>query len=91
VAQDRLGRLSRRERQVMELLAAGLRVREIAREMSLTEKTVRNYLSSIYEKLNVHSQAEAILCWIGHLEPPERGAAFRSATAELDPVDGNEP
>jgi DNA-binding NarL/FixJ family response regulator len=66
---DRLRRLSRRERQIMEMLAAGLRVRDVAHQMFLTEKTVRNYLSSIYGKLNVHSQSEAILCWLGHLDP----------------------
>ncbi|MBP5939505.1 response regulator transcription factor [Streptomyces sp. LBUM 1476] len=59
--------LSERERQVMELLAAGQGVRDIARGMFLTEKTVRNYLSRIYAKLEVRGRSEAILRWLGHL------------------------
>lgn len=57
--------LSPQERQIMTLLTSSLRVREVAREMFLTEKTVRNYLSRIYKKLGVHSQSEAILHWLG--------------------------
>lgn len=60
--------LSRRERQVMDLLASGRRVEDISRELFLTDKTVRNYLSRIYRKLDVRSQSGAILRWLGHLE-----------------------
>ncbi|MFJ2904660.1 LuxR C-terminal-related transcriptional regulator [Streptomyces sp. NPDC087212] len=62
-----LPHLSLRERQLMDLLAAGLGVREVAEAMSLTDKTVRNYLSRVYTKLGVHRQSEAILYWLGHL------------------------
>ncbi|MEU1276575.1 response regulator transcription factor [Streptomyces sp. NPDC005799] len=70
VATNRSGavtRLSPRESQVMEQLAAGRSVAEVADRLALTEKTVRNYLSSIYAKLNVRRQAEAILMWLGRL------------------------
>ncbi|WP_416972046.1 LuxR C-terminal-related transcriptional regulator [Streptomyces sp. 4F14] len=70
---DRRSRLSPRERQVMDQLAVGLGVREIARRMVLTHKTVRDYVSRIYGKLGVHSRAEAVLCWLGHVEPGEAG------------------
>ncbi len=66
---DRRSALSQRERQVMNLLASGMKVREVARHMVLTEKSVRNYLSRIYHKLEVRGQSEAILYWIGRLEP----------------------
>jgi DNA-binding NarL/FixJ family response regulator len=69
VAVPQLPQLSLRERQVMDLLATGHGVRDVARELVLTDKTVRNYLSRIYRKLDVRSQTEAILCWLGHLEP----------------------
>ncbi|WP_217214830.1 response regulator transcription factor [Streptomyces sp. AC550_RSS872] len=62
-----LRKLSQRERQLMELLTAGQSVRDIAREMFLTEKTVRNYLSRIYGKLEVRGRSEAILRWLGHM------------------------
>ncbi|MGW1712655.1 helix-turn-helix transcriptional regulator [Streptomyces sp. NPDC002156] len=65
VSPDRLPRLSPRERQVMDLLVAGLGVREVAQEMFLTDKTVRNYLSRIYSKLGVRRQSEAVLHWVG--------------------------
>ncbi|MFI5800212.1 LuxR C-terminal-related transcriptional regulator [Streptomyces sp. NPDC051677] len=67
---DHRSTLSPRERQVMDLLASGMKVREVAQRMFLTEKSVRNYLSRIYRKLHVRGQSEAILCWIGCLEAP---------------------
>lgn len=67
---DRLQQLSRRERQVMELLVSGRGVSDVAREMFLTDKTVRNYLSRIYVKLNARCLSEAILYWLGHLDAP---------------------
>jgi len=72
-----LCKLSERERQVMELLVAGHGVRDIARDMFLTEKTVRNYLSRIYGKLGVRGRSEAILSWLGHLG----GGAYGEVTA----------
>ena len=57
--------LSRRERQVMDLLSLGLKVAEIGQRLSLTVKTVRNYLSHIYAKLGVAGRTEAVLLWLG--------------------------
>ncbi len=54
-------RLSGRERQVLDLLAAGRRTHEIASALSLSPKTVSNQLTSIYNKLGVADRAEAIL------------------------------
>ncbi|MFD4505047.1 LuxR C-terminal-related transcriptional regulator [Streptomyces sp. NPDC058457] len=72
---DLARRLTRRERQVVELLTTGLGVREIAGAMFLTEKTVRNYLSRVYPKLGVQCRSDAILRWLGRLEPdtPDAG------------------
>ncbi|MDQ0958286.1 DNA-binding NarL/FixJ family response regulator [Streptomyces sp. B4I13] len=69
VAPKNLPRLTLREQQVMDLLASGRRVRDIARELALSDRTVRNYLGHIYRKLGARSQAEAILYWLGRLEP----------------------
>lgn len=57
--------LSRRERQVMDLLSLGCKVTEIGQRLSLTVKTVRNYLSRIYAKLGVDGRTEAVLLWLG--------------------------
>ena len=60
-----LGSLTAREREVLNLLARGLSNREIAEELVITNKTVKNHLSRIYEKIGVHSRAEAIALWLG--------------------------
>ena len=56
-----LVRLSQRETEVLELIASGYVNKEIADKLNLTLQTVRSYLKTIYEKLHVHSRAEAIL------------------------------
>jgi DNA-binding NarL/FixJ family response regulator len=53
--------LTRREREVLDLLAAGKRNSVIARELSLSEKTVRNHLSSVLAKLHVADRSAAIV------------------------------
>ncbi|GAB2936405.1 response regulator transcription factor [Streptomyces heilongjiangensis] len=57
--------LSRRERQIMELLCTGLGAQEIGLRLRLSEKTVRNNLSNIYAKLDVRGSTEAVLRWLG--------------------------
>jgi two-component system, NarL family, nitrate/nitrite response regulator NarL len=53
-------RLSGRESQVARLVAAGLRNKEIGRELGLTEGTVKIYMHSIYQKLQVKSRVELV-------------------------------
>ncbi len=53
--------LSRREREVLGLLAQGHNNLEISQKLVLSEKTVRNYVSHIYEKLQINSRGEAIV------------------------------
>ena len=52
--------LSERERQVLELVARGYDNRRIARALFLSDKTVRNHVSSLFTKLDVPDRAEAI-------------------------------
>jgi DNA-binding NarL/FixJ family response regulator len=51
--------LSGQERRVLALITVGDTNREIARQLNLGEGTVRNYVSSIFEKLGVANRAEA--------------------------------
>ncbi|MEV8532582.1 response regulator transcription factor [Streptomyces sp. NPDC051211] len=51
--------LTDRELEVLELVAGGLGNRQIARRLFLAEKTVRNYISRIFAKLEVHDRTTA--------------------------------
>ncbi|MFC9634000.1 LuxR C-terminal-related transcriptional regulator [Streptomyces mirabilis] len=53
--------LTSREAEILELLADGMNNRQIARRLFLAEKTVRNYVSRIFTKLEVHDRAAAVL------------------------------
>jgi DNA-binding NarL/FixJ family response regulator len=53
--------LSEREREVLDLMARGEGNAGIARRLFLSEKTVRNYVSSIFTKLDVDSRPAAIV------------------------------
>ena len=51
--------LSRREREVLLMVAKGWTNQRISEELGLKQQTIRNYLSNIFDKLNVHSRTEA--------------------------------
>ena len=57
-AQDDFGRLTDREREVLQLIAEGHSNRKIAELLSVTEKTVEAHRARLMDKLNVHSIAE---------------------------------
>jgi two-component system response regulator DevR len=62
IAEDiRLESLSRQEQRILELLSEGLSNREIAAEMFLAEKTVKNYVSNLLAKLGFQRRTEAAL------------------------------
>jgi DNA-binding NarL/FixJ family response regulator len=52
--------LSPREREVLELLAAGASNQAIAGSLSVTVNTVRNHVQSVLTKLGAHSKLEAV-------------------------------
>jgi DNA-binding NarL/FixJ family response regulator len=54
-----LGALSEQEIKVLTLIAQGLTNRQIGRQMSLSEKTVKNYVSNILTKLGLRSRTQA--------------------------------
>jgi DNA-binding NarL/FixJ family response regulator len=53
--------LTGRERELLDLVGRGWDNARIAEELSLSEQTIRNYLSRLYGKLGVQSRAEAIV------------------------------
>lgn len=56
---DPIGDLSKRDRQLLELLGEGLTNREISEKMFLSEKTVKNYVSSLLGKLGIQRRSQA--------------------------------
>lgn len=59
--QNKLPRMTEREEEVARLLVKGLNNQEIGRQLSISDGTVRNYISVLYGKLEVNSRAEAIV------------------------------
>lgn len=53
--------LSAREREVLGLLAQGIRIADIAMELAISRHTVGDHVKNIYRKLNISSRAEAAL------------------------------
>lgn len=53
--------LSKREREILSLITEGLGNAEIAARLSISEKTVRNHVSNLFDKLGVWSRAQAIV------------------------------
>ena len=56
---DELSLLSEQERKILDLIADGKTNKEIAQEIFLSDKTVKNYVSSILSKLNLRRRSEA--------------------------------
>jgi len=63
---ENLARLSYRELQVLALVAEGKTNKEIAEKVFLSEKTVRNYVSTILGKLNLSTRSEAAAYAVRH-------------------------
>jgi DNA-binding NarL/FixJ family response regulator len=54
-------RLTAREMEVLRLVARGLNNRDIAKELFISENTVKNHIRNILEKLQLHSRMEAVV------------------------------
>ncbi len=64
--------LSRREQEVLDLLARGYLYKEIAERLNVSVPTVNTYVRRIYEKLQVRSRAQAVAKY-AHLAGPKQG------------------
>ena len=69
-ARDRLPSLSPRELEVLNVLATGKSTKEIARQLYLSEPTVKTHLANIYRKLEVNNRISAVAVardnsWLG--------------------------
>ncbi len=52
-----------REREIMQFISEGLSNRQIAARLVISEKTVKNHICSIYQRLGVHGRSQAISHW----------------------------
>ena len=59
-------KLTRREIEVLKLLAEGLFNKEIAYKLSISEKTVKNHVSNIFKKIGVSDRTQAAVYAIKH-------------------------
>jgi DNA-binding NarL/FixJ family response regulator len=53
--------LSRREREVLELLVDGLAVRQVARRLYIAPSTTKTHVANVYQKLGVSNRAQAVM------------------------------
>ena len=60
VGLDPQPRLTPRQREILNLIAAGLSTSEMAEKLSISTETVRNHLRSVFTELDVHTRLEAI-------------------------------
>ncbi|MFZ3213891.1 MAG: response regulator transcription factor [Terriglobales bacterium] len=79
VNSEGVGLLTRREEDVVRLVADGFINREIAGQLHLSEHTVKNYLFRIFEKLGISSRVELVTYAIANIE---RRLALPAATFE---------
>jgi two-component system response regulator DevR len=63
---NRLGSLSPQERRVLALVAEGQTNKEIGQALGLSDKTVKNYMSNIMEKLQVARRSQAAAYFVQH-------------------------
>jgi two-component system response regulator DevR len=70
MADEKLARLSPQEERILQQIADGKTNKEIGDDLSLAEKTVKNYVSSILSKLEVARRAEAAAYLARHTTTP---------------------
>ncbi|MBN8249805.1 MAG: response regulator transcription factor [Verrucomicrobia bacterium] len=67
----KLDRLSAQERRVLAVVSQGKTNKEVAEILSLGSGTVRNYLATVFQKLEVARRAEAVALWVRSESRPE--------------------
>jgi len=79
--------LTYREDQIFRLLSAGLQNKEIGRRLNLSEKSVKRYVTCIFEKLNVRNRVEAAMLSRTNSQPDlAAGSAYGAVSADIAPA-----
>jgi two-component system, NarL family, nitrate/nitrite response regulator NarL len=70
---EKIATLTRREREVVELVGQGMKSQEVADRLCISETTVRHHLTSIFDKLEVSDRVELLMFALRHgLASPPR-------------------
>lgn len=77
--------MSDRELDVLKLTASGLAAKHVAQRLNLSEKTIRNHIANIYDKLGIHDRSQALLYAVrkGLVDPEGLHSA---ASQDADPA-----
>lgn len=72
--------LTPRQREVLRLASTGATYKEIANALGVSSRTARNHLANLYQRLGVHTRAEAVMCavslgLVGPVEPLRANAS----------------
>jgi len=70
-----LNLLSKREMDVVRLVAEGLTNKEVSSKLGLSEHTIRNYLFRIFDKIGVSTRVELVLYCLQEKQPQNNGAS----------------
>jgi DNA-binding NarL/FixJ family response regulator len=73
---DRLDRVTPRERQIVDLLSAGASNKEIAKRLNVTERTVKAHLTAIFRKLGLSGRLQLALFALEHGRPTHEPAGI---------------
>ena len=63
---DSIKTLTKREMEILRLVAEGLTNEEIGKKIFISEKTVKTHLTNIFDKLKVNNRFKAALLLMGH-------------------------
>jgi RNA polymerase sigma factor (sigma-70 family) len=78
---DAISTLTRRETEILKLVAEGLTNEEIGKKIFISEKTVKTHLTNIFDKLKVNNRFKAALLIMGHRDNPESSTLSRRGRA----------
>lgn len=79
---DATSKLTARETQVVRSAARGRTNKDIAKELHLSEHTVKNYLFKAFEKLGISRRMELLMAWPVHGQLPNIGQAFQESSGD---------
>ena len=77
VVDDAISTLTKRETEILKLVAEGLTNEEIGKKIFISEKTVKTHLTNIFDKLKVNNRFKAALLIMGHAAASETSANSR--------------